>query len=343
VRRSTKPAAAWFAATGCAILLSGCASSDGHRLIPLPWPHKGTVNHDGLNPALPPAGSGRGGYYQGDGPGANPPPNLDQVPDAVFKVEPYSRYGNRPYSVFGQTYTPLLGETAYSQQGVASWYGVKFHGQRTSSGEPYDMYKMTAAHPTLPIPSYARITSLDSGKQVVVRINDRGPFHSNRLIDVSYTAALKLGLLGKGSHQVQVDRILAPDPARVATLRREANAEAATGEPTAPADITTLMLQDRMALENAALAAPAAAIPAPGPVGKSGFYLQLGAYGRTAGADDVRMRLQAAGIDGATLDVVQVGSVYRLYRGPFDTRAQAQDAMRDMPVALGLKPLVIKR
>jgi rare lipoprotein A len=338
--RSIKPAAAWFAASGCAILLSGCASSDGHRLIPLPWPRKATVNHDGLNPALPPAGSGRGGYYQGDGPGLNPPPNLDDVPDAVFRVEPYAKYANRPYSVFGQTYTPLLGDVPYTQQGVASWYGVKFHGQRTSSGETYDMYKMTAAHPTLPIPSYARITSLETGKQVVVRINDRGPFHSNRLIDVSYTAALKLGLLGKGSHQVQVDRILAPDQAKVATLRREANAEAATGVPTAPDDITTLMLQDRMALESAALVAPA---ETPAPVVKAGFYLQLGAYGRTSGADDVRARLQAAGIDGASLDVVQVGSVYRLYRGPFDTRTQAQDAMRELPAALGLKPLVVKR
>ena len=347
--------------------MSGCATSDGHRLIPLPWPRKGTVNHDGLNPALPPAGSGRGGYYQGDGPGANPPPNLDLVPDAEFKIEPYAKYANRPYSVFGQTYTPLMNDTPYTQQGIASWYGVKFHGQRTSSGEPYDMYKMTAAHPTLPIPSYARITSLETGKQVVVRINDRGPFHSNRLIDVSYTAALKLGLLGKGSNKVQVDRIMAPDPARIATLRREAGAEAAT----APAEITTLMLEDRMAIESAALVAPAAPaavaapmyraatpvpvasaapIPAPAPpmasepaAVRNGYYLQLGAYGRAGGADDVRTRLAAAGIDNASLDVVQAGSVYRLFRGPYATRSEAEEAMRDLPTALALKPLVIKR
>ena len=326
-------------------MLAGCATDDGHRVIPLPWHRKAPLDHAGLNPALPAAGSGRGGYYQGDGPGANPPPNLDLVPDAVFQVEPYAKFANRPYSVFGQTYTPLLGDVPYSQQGVASWYGVKFHGQRTSSGELYDMYKMTAAHPTLPIPSYARITSLESGKQVVVRINDRGPFHSSRLIDVSYTAALKLGLLGKGSHQVQVDRILAPDPAKIATLRREANAEASA----APAEITTLMLEDRMAFENAALAAPAAApVPATAAVAtpavaRPGFYLQIGAYGRAAGADDVRARLQAAGIDNATLDVVQAGSVYRLFQGPFATRTDAQDAVRDLPAALRLKPLVVKR
>jgi rare lipoprotein A len=321
------------------MLLAGCATEDGHRVIPLPWKRKAAVDHPGLNPALPAAGSGRGGYYQGDGPGANPPPNLDLVPDAEFRVEPYAKYANRPYSVFGQTYTPMMNDLPYSQQGVASWYGDKFHGQKTSSGELYDMYKMTAAHPTLPIPSYARITSLESGKQVVVRINDRGPFHSNRLIDVSYTAALKLGLLGKGSHQVQVDRILAPDPARIATVRREANAEASS----APEEITQLMLQDRMAIESAALVAPAdPSTPAPG-APRSGYYLQLGAYSRASGAEDVRARLQAAGLSDASLEVVQAGTVYRLFRGPFASRAEAEDAMGDLPATLRLKPLVIKR
>jgi len=327
------------AALTAVVILTGCATEDGHRVIPLPWKRKAAVDHPGLNPALPAAGSGRGGYYQGDGPGANPPPNLDLVPDAEFKIEPYAKYANRPYSVFGQTYTPLINDTPYSQQGIASWYGVKFHGQRTSSGEPYDMYKMTAAHPTLPIPSYARITSLDTGKQVVVRINDRGPFHSDRLIDVSYTAALKLGLLGKGSNKVQVDRILAPDPAKIATARREANAEAST----APAEITTLMLEDRMAIESAALVAPADPTPAAAATTRPGFYLQLGAYSRAAGAEDVRARLQAAGLNDASLDVVQAGAVFRLFRGPFATRAEAEDAMHDLPVALRLKPLVMKR
>ena len=337
MNRYIKQAAATVAAGGCAVFLSGCAS-EGQRINPLPWQHKPTAKH-GADPVLPPAGSGRGGYYQGDGPGLNPPPNLGDVPDAVFKPEPYAKYANRPYSVFGQTYTPMLDDLPYSKQGVASWYGAKFHGQRTSSGELYDMYKMTAAHPTLPIPSYVRITSLESGNQVVVRINDRGPFHASRLIDVSYTAALKLGLLGKGSHKVQVDRILASDPAKVATQRRQANAEASA----APAsdDITTLMLQDRMALENAALVAP---VESAAPVlAKPGFYLQLGAYGRAAGAEDIRTRLQAAGIDGATLEVVQAGSIYRLFSGPFASHAAAQEAARGMPATLGLKPLVVKR
>jgi rare lipoprotein A len=200
--------------------MAGCSSTGEQKpLNPLPLPQRAAANHPKIDPglpALPPAGSGRGGYYLDDGPGSNPPPNLDQVADAVVKAEPYAKYGNRPYSVFGVTYTPLTGEEQYKQRGMASWYGIKFHGQRTSSGELYDMYKMTAAHPTLPIPSYARVTNLDSGQSVVVRINDRGPFHSKRIIDVSYTAALKLGLLARGSHEVEVERLFANDPASAA-------------------------------------------------------------------------------------------------------------------------------
>lgn len=216
--------AAWTCAAALALLLTGCASTDSSRITPMPSPHTAPVSQI---PVLPPAGSGGGAYYKDDGPGAHPPPHLDLVPDAVFKPEPVAKFGNRPYSALGQTYTPLAGDAAYSQQGVASWYGRKFHGRRTASGERYDMYKMTAAHPTLPIPSYVRVTNLETGTHVIVRINDRGPFLGGRLIDVSYTAALKLGMLKKGSQHVQVDRILESDSSQVATLRREANAEAA--------------------------------------------------------------------------------------------------------------------
>lgn len=152
-----------------------------------------------------------GGYYLDDGPGENPPPNLDAIPDAVPRREPLHRYANNPYQALGQTYTPVTTCKAYREEGLASWYGRRFHGKRTSSGEPYDMYAMTGAHRTLPIPSYARVTALDSGKSVVVRINDRGPFHSERLIDLSYAAAYKLGYAGKGNGRVRVESI---DPAQ---------------------------------------------------------------------------------------------------------------------------------
>jgi rare lipoprotein A len=249
--------------------------------------------------------------------------------------------------VFGQTYTPLVNDEPFSQRGVASWYGVKFHGQRTSSGEPYDMYKMTAAHPTLPIPSYARITSLDSGKSVVVRINDRGPFHSDRVIDVSYTAALKLGLLGKGSHRVEIERLFPDDPTRVATVRRAAASAAQTAP--APAEIAALMLEDRVAMDSAAVARPQSQLQAQADKGADagraatpGFYLQLGAYGREGKAEEIGEMLKKSGMSQA-LEVVRSGAVNRLYSGPFETRALAQEAARALPSSLGLKPIVVKR
>lgn len=150
----------------------------------------------------------KGGYYKDDGPGANPPSNLSSVPDASPKSEPLHRFANRPYEVFGKKYVPLTKLQPYKQRGVASWYGKRFHGQKTASGEPYDMYAMTAAHPILPIPSYARVTNLRNGKQVIVRINDRGPFHSARIIDLSYAAANRLGLIGSGSGEVEIDAIV---------------------------------------------------------------------------------------------------------------------------------------
>jgi rare lipoprotein A len=339
-------------------MTSGCSTTENgeHKsLIPLPWKHKVTANHGADVPKLPSAGSGRGGYYQDDGPGANPPPGLRDVPDAVVKYEPYAKFANRPYTVFGTTYTPLPGDEPYTKRGVASWYGVKFHGQRTSSGEPYDMYKMTAAHPTLPIPSYARITSMETGQSVIVRVNDRGPFHSDRLIDVSYTAALKLGLLGKGSHQVEVERLFPDDGTRLATLRRAATSQA---QALPPADIAALMLEDRMQMESAAIARPqaapaassvaastaasaAASSAAPAP-SASGFYLQLGAFGREGKAAEMSALLRQSGVDGA-IEVVRSGSLERLYSGPYPTRAMAQEAARALPTSLGLKPIVVRR
>lgn len=151
-----------------------------------------------------------GGYYLDDGPPANPPGDLDAIPDAVPRDEPLHRFANRSYVALGQSFTPQTMRRAFGEEGLASWYGRRFHGKKTASGELYDMYAMTAAHPTLPIPSYARVTALDSGKSVVVRINDRGPFHGGRVIDLSYTAARKLGLLGPGSKRVRVESV---DPA----------------------------------------------------------------------------------------------------------------------------------
>ncbi len=146
-----------------------------------------------------------------DGAEARPPANLAQVPDAVPRVEPLRSGGpNKPYEVLGQRYVPLTSDAPLAESGLASWYGRKFHGQPTASGEPYDMYAMTAAHKTMPLPSYALVRNPANGREVIVRVNDRGPFSPGRVIDLSYTAAFKLGLLA-GVAPVQVQRLTFDD------------------------------------------------------------------------------------------------------------------------------------
>jgi rare lipoprotein A len=323
-----------------AAFMTGCGSTGEHKsLIPLPWKPKMSSVQGSV--ALPPAGSGRGGYYKNDGPGLNIPPGLELVPDAVVRAEPYHKWANRPYEVFGRTYTPFVNEKPFSQRGVASWYGAKFHGQRTSSGEPYDMYKMTAAHPTLPIPSYARVTNVSTGKSVVVRINDRGPFHASRVIDVSYTAALKLGLLGKGSDEVEIERLFPDDPIRLASERRAATS-AAQALP-APPEIASLTLEGRVQTDSAAVAQALPAATEAAATAAAGFYLQLGAYSRADKAQEMSRRLAAAGVTLGKLEVAPSGSVHRLYGGPFGSRAEAQQAARGLPSEFGLKPIVVRR
>ncbi|MBI5334196.1 MAG: septal ring lytic transglycosylase RlpA family protein [Burkholderiales bacterium] len=164
---------------------------------------------------------------QRDGPPASPPPDLASTPDAEPRIEPVRPGGpNKPYVVLGQSYTPQTGDPVVHERGLASWYGNKFHGRRTASGELYNMYAMTAAHRTLPIPSYARVRNPANGREVIVRVNDRGPFHSERILDLSYTAALKLGLL-RGVGTVELER-LTFDEIRTGSWRRGADP---AGEP----------------------------------------------------------------------------------------------------------------
>ncbi len=147
-------------------------------------------------------------YSQSQDTAPDRPIDVSLVMDAVPRVETYSRYGNPPsYVVLGKRYQTLQTHQGYRERGIASWYGTKFHGHRTSSGEPYDMYTMSAAHKSLPLPTYARVTNLENGKSVIVKINDRGPFHENRLIDLSYAAATRLNILSKGTGLVEVEAI----------------------------------------------------------------------------------------------------------------------------------------
>ena len=171
--------------------------------------------------------AGCSGVEQSDG-APVAPPDLSQVPDAVPRLEAPSRYGNPPsYVVNGRRYHTLSSSHGYRERGIASWYGTKFHGRRTSTQEVYDMYAMSAAHKSLPLPTYARVTNLDNGRSVVVRINDRGPFHHNRIIDLSYAAAARLGILARGTGLVEVEAIDARRHARQAPPPRSALAGSA--------------------------------------------------------------------------------------------------------------------
>lgn len=174
-----------------------------------------------------------GGDYRKDGPHANPPANLHAVPDATPRIEPLASGPNRPYVIAGKRYVPDTTGRPYRVKGHASWYGRQFHGRPTSSGEPYNMYAMTAAHPTLPIPSYARVTRVDNGRSVIVRINDRGPFIDSRVIDLSYVAAYKLDTLSKGTGEVIVEWI-SPDDIRGGTALAKSSPKPAA-EPIAQA------------------------------------------------------------------------------------------------------------
>jgi rare lipoprotein A len=317
------------------LVLAGCASGpapvgsgSGKSGVGLPW--------------LPAAGSGRGGYYKDDGPGDNPPSDLYRTPDAQVRIEPYSKAASRPYVIFGKTYTPITHELPFSQRGIGSWYGKKFHGMPTSIGEPYDMYKMTAAHPTLPLPSYIRLTSVGSGKQVIVRVNDRGPFHADRIVDVSYTAALKLGLLSNGSHELQLERLLPDDIERIlaqqaAAAQNPAAAPADAAPTPVPAAAVPPGVEAMMLQTGSEAASPPARV-----VGGS-FYLQLGAFARLDNAEAVRARLAPYSGRLGTLEVVRAGAIHRLYGGPFQHRHDAAQAAAALPSALGVTPLVVQR
>lgn len=158
-----------------------------------------------------------GGYYLDDGPGDHPPENIDAIPDATPKVEPFNARANQPYIALDNKYTPMTSFYPYKERGIASWYGKRYHGKKTSIGEYYDMYSMTGAHTILPIPCYVRVTNTENGKSVIVRINDRGPFKKDRLIDLSFAAAYKLRLSDKGSGPVEVELI---DPRQFNALKK---------------------------------------------------------------------------------------------------------------------------
>jgi len=309
-----------------------------------------------------------GGYYKDDGPEANPPSNLDAVPDAIPKIEPFASGANKPYVALGRSYTPDVSGGPYKAQGRASWYGKKFHGNKTSTGERYDMYAMTAAHTTLPIPSYVRVTRVSNGKSVVLRVNDRGPFHDDRIIDLSYVAAYKLGMLSPGSAEVIVERITpdqirnwdsfksSPAVASAAPIAPDINASVAATEPPPSTQanrnaiesrqldpiqpllqpaVQTVSSQTPPATPQAAQNTPKKAV-APG-----SMFLQVGAFSDQTKAETLANQLsgQITSSLGHPVFVEQTpNNLYRVRIGPFASRDAAIQAVTPIQSATGLAP-----
>jgi len=240
-----------------------------------------------------------GGYYQADGPGVPISSTAAaRIPDAVPRIEPHAPANSRPYSIEGRRFVPMTGSQPFTQEGTASWYGRQFHGRKTANGERYDMYAITAAHPTLPLPSYARVTRLDTGRSIVVRVNDRGPFKSGRIIDLSYAAAAKLGFVEQGSIRVRVQAITHEDIRRG---RVGVNASAKAG------------------------VRPAAVAPqtANGPV-----YLQFGAFSQQSNAQSLMKILtdQLPANEQSSLHIHHNNGLYRVRTGPYSSRSEALSA-----------------
>ncbi len=285
---------------------------------------------------------------------------IDQVAGAKPKAEPKARYGNmRSYVVFGKTYYPKASSRGHTERGIASWYGPKFHGKKTSSGEIYDMHQMTAAHKTLPLPTYALVTNLENGRNLIVKINDRGPFVGDRIIDLSYAAAKHLGVDRKGTARVQVTSIDPRDHAgkppksiavaQVELERYRASATAAEAKPTRSARAASASTRNRSVASATPSMIPAAASDEP-PRARSavattggGYSLQVGAFGARKNADEMRRRLQGQLSAPVTVDAAASEGAARLYRvrvGPVDSRSDAEQLSNQLN-GLGIGPSLV--
>lgn len=258
--------------------------------------------------------NGKGAFYLDDGPGDNPPGDLDSIPDAEPKSETPLIYPNKPYSALGNKYVPMSQYAPYKQQGVASWYGKRYHGKKTSSAEVYDMYSMTGAHTTLPIPSYVKVTNLSNKRSVIVRINDRGPFKRDRLIDLSYAAAYKLRLTEQGSGMVEVEWIdTSPEALQKLKSTPATNIGSAIAQETSA---KTQQLQTPQNTEKIKANNDTANV--------STYYVQVGAFKSELNSDLLHKKVIALDLAGDTaVTKVYNDGIYRVKLGPFQTRKEA--------------------
>jgi rare lipoprotein A len=287
-----------------------------------------------------------GGYYLDDGPEANPPSNLDSIPDATPKKEPLLASSNVTYKALGQTYIPMTTSQDYKVRGLASWYGKRFHGKKTSSGEIYDMYGMSAAHPTLPLPSYAKVTNLANGRSVIVRINDRGPFKSTRIIDLSYAAAYKLRLLNKGSGMVEVETIHTDNIVTNPTANPSTERIAISTETSALDDQVQSPAQP---LPTASESKPSPVVQQPSELAISmsnvpKFFIQAGVFKNEDNAEALKGKIQGIQID-KKVGIYRVynDGLHRILLGPYDSKQAAEITATDIRKQLNTSTIIINQ
>ncbi|HEY0562899.1 MAG TPA: septal ring lytic transglycosylase RlpA family protein [Methylophilus sp.] len=260
-----------------------------------------------------------GGYYLDDGPEANPPTNLDEIPDAEPKKEPLNTFTNKPYVALGETYVPMTSYKPFSQSGIASWYGKRFHGRKTASGEAYNMYAMTAAHPTLPLPSYVKVTNPSNNRSVIVRINDRGPFKHSRIIDLSYAAAHKLRIIERGSAPVSIEAVdvEAYSAQTKASKLQMSSSLTSTEQQSAQTPLQTVQKAVTQ------------------------FFVQAGAYKLESNAAALQQKIQKLGIaNSRDIQHVYNNQLYRIKLGPYATQSKAQQVAAEIRKKLSISAVI---
>lgn len=294
-----------------------------------------------------------GGYYLDDGPGENAPANIDSIPGATLKTEPPSKRANKPYTALGQQYTPMTTYTPYKKEGVASWYGKRYHGKQTSTGEVYDMYAMSAAHTILPIPSYAKVTNPANGRSVIVRVNDRGPFKHDRLIDLSYAAAYQLRIIEQGSGLVEVEAIdTSAEAMKTISTNKSAQTSATpinsaqeksivTGQAQAiPATVTAVVIPKATSMQTTTSKPSVNSATSSSSIITS-YYVQAGAFKNEENGNLVQKKIQALDL-AQNVGVANVynGGLYRVKLGPYASKNEADASAAMIRKQLNITTLV---
>jgi len=244
-----------------------------------------------------------GAYYLDDGPDENPPEHLDNIPNAKPKYEALSKWASRPYVAFDKKYTPMTKIIPFKEEGYASWYGKRYHGKKTSIGETYDMYQMTGAHKTLPLPCYIKVTNLKNKRTVIIRVNDRGPFVDERIVDLSYAAAHRLGIIEKGSELVRIEMI---NPSLA-----NKNIKEADNIPSAKSSIKY-------------------------------FYIQAGAFSNEDNASYLINRLSKIQFrNSLNIKKLSKDSLHLVTIGPYDSKKIAEQALKDISQKIQLNSFII--